>query len=180
MFNKHGFSRTSLDDVAAELGVTKPVVYNYLGNKDRVLLECLRIGLEQLVAAAEDVLSIRGTGADRLRSYLLRYAEITMSEFGRCVIRTGDDLLSPASRVEFRRMKRLVDNKLRELISAAAADESLRVCNIRTTSFAIAGALNWPAQWYRETGPETKRQIAEQIVDLLFSGLERSSTEKSG
>ena len=48
MFNERGFHATSLDDVAASLGVSKPLIYHYLGAKDQVLFECMRIGLEQL------------------------------------------------------------------------------------------------------------------------------------
>ena len=39
MFNAKGFFATSLDDVAASLKVSKPLIYHYLGNKDQVLLE---------------------------------------------------------------------------------------------------------------------------------------------
>src|SRR3546814_7754938 len=42
MFNARGFHATSLDDLAASLGISKPTIYHYLGNKDQVLLECLR------------------------------------------------------------------------------------------------------------------------------------------
>ena len=45
MFNERGFHATSLEDVAASLGVTKPVIYHHLGNKEQVLFECVRIGL---------------------------------------------------------------------------------------------------------------------------------------
>ena len=48
LFNERGFHATSLDDVAASVGVTKPVVYHYLGNKDQVLFECVDLGLAQL------------------------------------------------------------------------------------------------------------------------------------
>jgi AcrR family transcriptional regulator len=44
MFNERGFHQTSLDDVAASLGISKPTIYHYLGNKDQVLLECVTIG----------------------------------------------------------------------------------------------------------------------------------------
>src|SRR3546814_3852597 len=54
MFNERGFHATSLDDVAASLGVTKPVIYHYLGNKDQVVFECVRIGLAQLREARSE------------------------------------------------------------------------------------------------------------------------------
>jgi hypothetical protein len=44
MFNEKGFHQTSLDDVAARLGISKPTIYHYLGNKDQVLLECVTAG----------------------------------------------------------------------------------------------------------------------------------------
>src|SRR3546814_7162119 len=67
MFNERGFHATSLDDVAASLGVTKPVIYHYLGNKDQVVFECVRIGLAQLREAAEAARAAPGTGLDRLK-----------------------------------------------------------------------------------------------------------------
>src|SRR4051812_18453505 len=87
MFNSQGFHATSLDDVAASLGVSKPTIYHYLGNKDQVLLECVTRGVQQLRAAAEAAHAAPGTGFDRLRDFLTRYAEIIMDDFGRCVIR---------------------------------------------------------------------------------------------
>ena len=53
MFNARGFHATSLDDVAASLGVSKPTIYHYLGAKDQVLFECVTRGIEQLRAAVD-------------------------------------------------------------------------------------------------------------------------------
>ena len=102
MFNSRGFHATSLDDVAASLGVSKPTIYHYLGNKDQVLLECLTRGLEQLQQEAEKARAGSGSGLDRLKQFLRRYAEINMSDFGRCVIRTDVTALSPESGERFR------------------------------------------------------------------------------
>ncbi|HZV10884.1 MAG TPA: helix-turn-helix domain-containing protein, partial [Novosphingobium sp.] len=81
MFNERGFHQTSLDDVAAQLGVSKPTIYHYLGNKDQVLLECVTIGLSQLLEAAETSRQKPGKGVDRLIAFLTRYAEINMDDF---------------------------------------------------------------------------------------------------
>ena len=98
LFNEHGFHATSLDDVAARVGVTKPVVYHYLGNKDQVLFECVSFGLAQLREAAEAARAQPGSGLDRLKAFLRSYTEVVMGDFGRCVIRTGEETLSAESR----------------------------------------------------------------------------------
>jgi len=170
MFNERGFHQTSLDDVAASLGISKPTIYHYLGNKDQVLLECVKIGLGQLIAAAEDARARPGTGADRLCAFLVRYAEINMDDFGRCVIRTGDEALVPESRERFRELKRQIDTDLRGLISEGIADGSLAPCDPKIAAFTIAGALNWPARWHDPAGSESPEGLARQMIDLLGLG----------
>lgn len=171
MFNERGFHATSLDDVAASLGVTKPVVYHYLGNKDQVLFECVRLGIARLREAADRARRQSGTGLDRLKYFLRDYAEANMADFSRCVIRTADEALSPASASRFRALKREVDTALREMIAEAAADGSACVTDVWLTAFTFAGALNWPARWHREDGDRPAAAIARDMVELLVSGI---------
>ena len=170
MFNERGFHQTSLDDVAARLGISKPTIYHYLGNKDQVLLECVTIGLGQLIEAAEQSRQSAGTGADRLTAFLERYAEINMDDFGRCVIRTGDEALVPDSRARFRELKRGIDNDLRGLIADAIADGSIAPCDPKMMAFTLAGALNWPARWHDPAGTQSPEALARQMVALLGHG----------
>jgi AcrR family transcriptional regulator len=171
MFNQRGFHATSLDDVAASLGISKPLIYHYLGAKDQVLFECMRIGLEQLRAAAEEGASLPGTGMDRLKRFLRRYAECIMEDFSRCVIRTGDEVLSPDIRPSFRALKSEIDQSMRKLIADAAADGSAKVTDVKLTAFAFAGALSWTARWHEPNGPLQPAEIAEQLVEILTRGI---------
>ncbi len=173
MFNERGFHATSLDDVAASLGVTKPVIYHYLGNKDQVLFECVRLGLTQIREAAVAARAAEGTGLDRLKAFLRRYAEVNMDDFGRCVIRTGDETLSPESRREFRALKGEIDRDMREVIAEGVADGSIYAKDVRLTAFTLAGALNWPARWFDPEGPESRSEVAAAMVEILCEGLRR-------
>ncbi|MFY7838373.1 MAG: TetR/AcrR family transcriptional regulator [Novosphingobium sp.] len=170
MFNERGFHQTSLDDVAARLGISKPTIYHYLGNKDQVLLECVTIGLGQLIDAAEEVRCGTGTGADRLAAFLTRYAQINMDDFGRCVIRTGDEALVPESRARFRELKRQIDTNIRDLVAQGIADGSIAPCDPKMLAFTIAGALNWPARWHDPEGDESPEKLADQMIRLLSKG----------
>ncbi|MET0250499.1 MAG: TetR/AcrR family transcriptional regulator [Sphingobium sp.] len=171
MFNERGFHATSLDDVAASLGVTKPVVYHYLGNKDQVLFECVRIGLSRLGDAAERARQQPGSGLDRLKIFLRDYAEANMADFSRCVIRTSEEALSADSAAQFRALKGEIDAAMRVMIEEAMADGSAEVKDVWLTAFTFAGALNWPARWYREGGGRPAARIAEDMVELLVAGI---------
>jgi len=171
MFNSQGFHATSLDDVAASLGVSKPTIYHYLGNKDQVLLECVTRGVEQLRAAADAAHAEPGTGYDRLRDFLTRYGQIIMDDFGRCVIRTADEQLSSESSARFRALKREIDKAMQALIHEGVADGSIAPTDVQLTGFTLAGALNWPARWHRPDGRLTPEEVSAQMVEILMRGL---------
>jgi len=173
MFNEHGFHATSLEAVAASLGISKPTIYHYLGNKDQVLLECVSFGLDQLLEAAESARRQTGTGIERLRSFLRRYAEINMGDFGRCVIRTGEEALSPESRRRFRGLKKQIDRAMRKLIEEGIADGSIAPVDPKLLAFTLAGALNWTARWYDANGSLSAEDVAQRMVDMLTDGFAR-------
>lgn len=171
LFNAHGFHAASLDDVAASLHVSKPLIYHYLGNKEQVLFECVTRGLEQLQAAAARAKAAPGDGLEQLRSFLRLYAEITMGDFGRCVIRTGDECLSAESAVHFRALKREIDTTMRDLIHRGVRDGSIGTPDVKLVAFTLAGALSWPARWHDPDGPQSASTIAKRMVDILTTGI---------
>jgi AcrR family transcriptional regulator len=171
MFNARGFHATSLDDVAASLNISKPTIYYYLGNKDQVLLECVTRGLGELAEAAERVREAEGSGLDRLRAFLLLYAKVNMDDFGRCVVRTGDEYLVPKNAAQFRTLKRRIDGVLRTMITEGIRDGSISDGDVKMIAFTLAGALNWPARWHDPAGPGSPDQIAQSMVEILTAGL---------
>lgn len=171
MFNARGYHATSLDDVAASLGVSKPTIYHYLGNKEQVLVECLTIGMDQLLDAADKARAGLGKGIDRLRAFLLSYAEVNMEEFGRCNILTANETLSPDARETIRLLKRRIHATLEDLVAEGVADGSIASCDARFAALTLASALNGPSRWHRPDGPQTPREIATILVDFLTAGL---------
>lgn len=171
-FNARGFQAASLDEVATALQVSKPTIYHYLGNKEQVLLECVTRGLTMLQAAADAAALEAGNGLERLKSFLRRYAEINMDDFGRCVIRTGDEMLSDEGASQFRALKGRIDQSMRRLIEAGIADGSIAKVDVRLAAFTLAGALNWPARWHDPAGSMSVSEIAAAMVELLIGGIQ--------
>ncbi len=172
MFNARGFHATSLDDVAASLGISKPTIYHYLGNKEQVLIECVTRGLEMLRAAADEARAGEGNGLARLDYFLRRYGAVIMDDFGACVVRTGDECLSVEGAILFRSRKRDIDLAMRGLIADAVADGSIAPVDVKLAAFTLAGALNWPGRWYDPKGALTPAQISEAMVKVLMGGLD--------
>ena len=170
-FNRKGYHNTSLDDIAAALEVTKPTVYYYVTSKEQLLFECFVAGVEQIRAAFREVRQLPVSARERLNAVLRHYGEAVASEFGWCMVRAEDQDLSPAMSRHIKSLKSEVDHGIRRLIREGIQDGSIALCDPKMTAFALAGALNWIAHWYREDQSLTGAQIATAFVTIFEGGL---------
>lgn len=173
LFNERGFHATSLDDIAARLNVSKPTLYYYVKNKDEILLQCVRQGLEMTLEGIEASRQAGGNAVDQLRACMQVYAGIVMQPFGMCLIRVGDEEVPEPSRTELRRMKSEIDHAFRRLVDQGVQEGSLAPCDPKMTAFAIAGALSWIGRWYQPGGEYTPEQVARQCIATLCDGVLR-------
>src|SRR5213076_747588 len=98
VFNDKGFHAASLDEVADRLHVTRPTLYYYFKNKDEILFECVRLGLQMVRDGIAEVDRAGGSARDKLVACMRVYARIVTMDFGMCLIRIGEDPLSEDSR----------------------------------------------------------------------------------
>ncbi|HTV95621.1 MAG TPA: TetR/AcrR family transcriptional regulator [Steroidobacteraceae bacterium] len=171
VFNERGFSASTLDEVAERLNITKPTLYYYVSSKDQILYECVRMGLTMLQEAIQEAGASGGSALDKLVVAMRKYAQIVTMDFGRCLIRVGEDPLPPDSQRRLRRIKAGIDQEFRELIRQGLEDGSIKTCDPKMAAFTLAGALSWIGRWYRPGGALTPSEIADQCVELLVNGL---------
>jgi AcrR family transcriptional regulator len=170
-FNRKGYHNTSLDDIAARLEVTKPTVYYYVTSKEQLLFECFVAGVEPIRAAFRAVRQLAVPARERLSAVLRHYGEAVASEFGWCMVRAEDQDLPPAMSRHIKALKSEIDHGIRRLIREGVQDGSIGACDAKLTAFALAGALNWIAHWYREDRSLSGAQIAAAFVTIFEGGL---------
>lgn len=171
-FRERGYHNTSLDDIARELSVTKPTIYHYVANKEQLLFECFRTGLGLIMAGFDEIRGSAGSGRERLAYVMTRYAEALTSDFGWCMVQAENQDLSPTMSQKVKELKSNIDQGIRRLIKEGVADGSIRPCDAKITAFALAGAMNWIAYWYKRGDSLEPREIARLFMDLFELGLQ--------
>ncbi len=171
LFNERGFHQTSLDDIAERLHVTKPTLYYYVKSKDDILLECVRSALELMKSEINAARQRGGRALDQLVTCMRIYSDIVTQDFGKCVIRIGEEPLPPPVQKELRRLKAGIDHEFRRLIADGVQEGTIAPCDPKLAAFVLAGALSWIGRWYREDGKLSSEQIADQATHILLSGI---------
>jgi AcrR family transcriptional regulator len=170
-FRARGYHNTSLDDLAAMLGVSKPTLYLYVPGKEAMLFECFRAGLDEIKSTLTDCERAKGPARERLFAFVRGYAGAIVGEFGWCMLRAEDQHLGSVMSRRIKLLKAGIDRRMRALIEAGVADGSIRACDTRMTAFALAGALNWMGHWYRADASLEPHEIADRFIDVFNRGL---------
>ena len=171
-FNQRGFYKTTLVDIAEELHIAKPTIYHYFKNKDEILFECHRIGIEQITGKP---LPEGVNGAAQLQEFIQRYVRMVVSDFGTCLVLTGTNALEPQNRDLVRKGRKEIDNMLREIIARGIADGSLIACDPKTTASFIFGQMNWIPYWYHSDGEVSVDELAAREVEFVMRSLSREA-----
>ncbi len=171
MFNRRGYDRTRLEDIAAELSVSKRTLYYYVASKDDILFQCNVMAYESLEPALTVCADRAIPPLDRIRTLLRAYGRLLADDFGACLVLTRENLLSPEGAAILRDSRRRLDITLRGLIEEGHADGSIAPCDPKLAAAAVYGAFNWLPHWRSPAKTPGYGEIADAFLDLLFDGL---------
>ena len=170
-FSQHGYHNTSLDDVARALGISKGTLYNYVRDKQEILFAFHQLAYDLSDQAFAHGRAKSGRGADVLRNILVRYIELLTGELGACGALMEVDALRPEDRAEASRRRDAFEAAFVAIIEDGICDGSIRPVDPKLAVFTFMGAINWLPRWYVPGGRLPGNELAEQMTDLLLSGL---------
>src|ERR1700722_18873795 len=78
LFYARGFAGTTLDDIAAELGVTKPFIYTHFRSKTDLLAAICKPTIEMSMAAVAEASKQPGTATERLRRAIIDFTKVVL------------------------------------------------------------------------------------------------------
>jgi AcrR family transcriptional regulator len=76
LFLERSYARTSLNDVAERLNITKPALYHYFHNKEDILLGCYRWGAALIEERLDRIAGGCKTGLEKVEAFIDTYASV--------------------------------------------------------------------------------------------------------
>ena len=166
-FNRRGFHATSLDELAANLGVTKAALYYYFPNKQTLLAACLgevmKAGFRSLKRGEAE----GRTGREKLRLTLSYYLTELIDEMSCCVLLTEEHALAADDLDRHVTERDRFERRLRALVGEGIEDGSVAPCDPKLVTFTLLGAINWVPKWFSQSGEWSSAQLAAAMTELL-------------
>jgi AcrR family transcriptional regulator len=170
LFYHKGYARTTLEEVADAIHVTKPFIYSHFNSKSHLLAEiCMRgtrVSHEALMRALEP----QGTPTEKLQAIVRDFMEAILNHQAHAVIYSREEKeLAPQDREAINQLRREFDHRLAAVLEEGVARGEFIVQDAPLTALAIVGMVAWSQMWYRSGGRLTKEQAAESMASLVLS-----------
>jgi AcrR family transcriptional regulator len=162
-----GLRRAGMRDIARAAGLSTGNLYYYFRNKQELVYACQDRALDQLLevlAQSKD----RPDAAERLGALIDGHLHVVMAG-GASLHLDLDDLPKPLFKKIVQKRDRY-ERGVRDLITLGQREGAVRPGEAKLQAFALLGALNWVARWYRP-GEGDQQEIIYSFRDQLLGGL---------
>jgi len=176
LFRKRGFNATSMRDIAAELNIEAPSLYNHISGKQDILKSIL-LELATEFTSGMDRISISSLQARKKLEHVIKlHVDLTLSHTNGMALITSDWIhLEEPAFSQFVKMRDDYEIQLREILKESLAEESIQNVNIDLALFSILSTLRWLYSWYLKHTEVNKVELEHQMIRNLLNGIFKTS-----
>lgn len=172
MINALGAGAISLNDIAAQIGLSRNALYHYVADRTKLVFECYRQTCEAALADLADAVDVSPDEGEQLR----RFIELGLA-YDRPVSAVLSDhyILPEPQRWIILDLRRRQIEGLTAIVNAGIGHQRFRPCDAELVAQALVGMLSWAqlsAAWLaHRDGPESRARATSAMQALLMDGL---------
>ena len=173
LFAERGFAGTSLQDIAAATGLTRPALYYYVKSKNDLLGTLVRQATDDMADDLEQLASGPGSNpVSRLRSMVFDSAMRQASDPRRFRLMVRSEAELPEELyAQYHHGRRRILSIYTTLIDEGIMSGHFRPTDSRIAALGIIGMFNWIAWWHHPGDETSSEDIASQLADTAVAGL---------
>ena len=169
LFYSQGYAKTTLDQVAKSLGMTKPFIYQYFPSKNDVLAEVCSRAIKDGHETLNRTLTQQGSASQKLAIIVHDFTLTVLNNQANAVIYSREEKeLAPKDREMINELRRHFDRRLVALLEEGVRENEFEMEDVRLTAFVIGSIVGWAPVWYRAGGRLSKEQASERVTSLVL------------
>jgi AcrR family transcriptional regulator len=178
LFAERGYGDVTMDEIAAAVGVTKPLLYNYFGNKERLYIACMERAGDSLTATVGEAIAGTDSPGDALGAGVRAFFSFLDSDRAAWAV-IFDETQPVAGEVADRvaayrgQIVESVSSSLLAQVPEGRRDGA-RV-EIEALSTALLGAAEELARWWLRTEAISAGEAAELLISTVEPGIRARS-----
>src|ERR1700761_8860100 len=178
LFAERGYGDVTMEEIAAAVGVTKPLLYNYFGNKERLYIACMERAGDSLTATVGEAIAGTDSPGDALGAGVRAFFAFLDSDRAAWAVLFDETLPSSgevAERVSSYRDGIVVLVSQSLIAQVPEARRRAARVEIEALSAALLGAAEELARWWLRTEAIAAGEAAELLISTVEPGIRARS-----
>lgn len=172
LFFDNGYNGTTIDDIAARLGVTKRFIYHCFDSKAELLTEVCNRTTAFAAAIADEARGGSGPPKERLRRFARDLTlRIVEGRVYLAVLFREEKHLPTAALAALKRDRRRFNSSLSALLEEGHRAGEFKFGNVDIALQAITGMTTWIFSWYQPTSSISAEQLADEMETLVLQSV---------
>jgi AcrR family transcriptional regulator len=172
LFDTAGYSNTSMDAIAKEVGLAKPTLYHYFRSKSDILIEIHETFIDPLIEAQLARLTQDATPKEQLVGAMTDILSLMESRRGHVrVFFEHHRELPPASKRSLVRRRARYQEMMVEIFRAGIEAGEFRPVEPEAAALAVFGMCNWAYQWWTPGKGLSPEEEAERFASMMIDGI---------
>jgi TetR/AcrR family transcriptional regulator, cholesterol catabolism regulator len=172
LFDTAGYSNTSMDAIAKEVGLAKPTLYHYFRSKSDILIEIHETFIDPLIEAQLARLAQEATPTEQLVGAMTDILSLMESRRGHVrVFFEHHRELPPASKRSLVRRRARYQEMMVEIFRAGIEAGEFRPVEPEAAALAVFGMCNWAYQWWTPGKGLSPEEEAERFASMMIDGI---------
>jgi AcrR family transcriptional regulator len=174
LFRERGYPASTVDLIAARLGMSKASLYTHFRAKEEMLAAISRETIEAFTRDLSLVLASRLPAEDKLRRVIRQHVQFVIANRSFLTVFFGEEANLPA---RFARalaaQKDRYDKGVERIVQQGIRSGVFRDVPARLVVFGLLGMMNWVHKWYNPAGRWGAEEISAAFLSLIEGGLLR-------
>ena len=172
IFQEKGYHAASMQDIAEAVDLKKGSLYHHVSSKQEILLALLDEALDLIFERLQPIQEKDLSPSTKLRQLTGAYLSFLAEKRSlSSVLLLEYRSLEPELKKQHIPRRDRVESIWIETVTEGINGSEFNSSDPGLTTKALFGALNWAITWYREDGPLSIEEIADQLTDLFLEGL---------
>ncbi|MFC5063219.1 TetR/AcrR family transcriptional regulator [Actinomycetospora atypica] len=173
VFSRRGYRATSMNDVAAGVGLSKPTLYHYVRTKQDLLVGIYEQVLDESLASARAIVAAAPTPLEAVRALVVERVRYTCEHQDLLKICFEEESELPDELAEpILERRRAFEAVVLGAVQAHLDEAGLEVpIPPKVLVNTVLGAANWVYKWYSPSGPLSPRELGEQVAAVQLAVL---------
>jgi AcrR family transcriptional regulator len=173
LFYKKGYPTTTIRDIGKKADISTSVIYHYFKDKEEMLFEIIQLAGDDLFKLLNNVIETVDDPVECLEKMIKAHmVDWCLKRRKESKIIVMDDAWLTKERKKInidsqRKLYSLYKSKLNELQKKGLIVNT----NLTVLCFSIFGVIAQSIRWYREKGPLSKEEVAQNVIHILFNGI---------